>query len=64
MQTLSLNLAPYFNWMYPELFNIGLWFTVVFALIVFFVAWCMWFIDPGYDSIIYRLTTPPKMKSE
>jgi renin receptor len=60
----NLNLAPTFNWLYPELFQIGLWFTIVFTLIVFGVGWCMWFIDPGYDSVIYRLTTSPKMKNE
>jgi len=53
----SLNLAPEFTWMYPEMFNITLWFMVVFVLIIFGVAWCIWFTDPGRDGLIYRMTT-------
>jgi len=53
----SLNLAPEFTWMYPEVFNISLWFMIVFILIIFGVSWCIWFTDPGRDGLIYRMTT-------
>jgi len=53
----SLNLAPEFTWMYPDIFNIIFWFMVTFFLIIFGVSWCIWFTDPGRDGVIYRMTT-------
>ncbi len=41
---------------FPVAFNIILWTSILIALAVLFVAVGMWFMDPGKDSIIYRMT--------
>ncbi|XP_067948582.1 renin receptor-like [Watersipora subatra] len=42
---------------YPVIFHIILWLVVGMALIVIFVTHGMMTMDPGNDSIIYRMTT-------
>uniref|UniRef100_A0A1I8J215 Renin receptor n=1 Tax=Macrostomum lignano TaxID=282301 RepID=A0A1I8J215_9PLAT len=39
---------------FPVMFNLILWLSVVLALAVYAVAYGLWNIDPGKDSIIYR----------
>lgn len=53
----DLNLAPAFTFMYAPIFNIILWTMIAFALAVFGIAWGMWNMDPGRDSLIYRMTS-------
>jgi renin receptor len=52
-----LNLAPYFSEMYSAIFNICLWIMIGFGLAIFFISWGIWNMDPGRDSIIYRMTS-------
>jgi len=54
---LSLNLAPAFTYMYAPIFNIILWTMIALALAVFAISWGMWNMDPGRDSLIYRMTS-------
>ncbi|XP_076454294.1 renin receptor-like [Babylonia areolata] len=51
------NLAWDYHDDFPAMFNIILWLTVVLAIAVFVIAYGMWNIDPGRDSIIYRMTS-------
>uniref|UniRef100_A0A3Q2YF25 Renin receptor n=1 Tax=Hippocampus comes TaxID=109280 RepID=A0A3Q2YF25_HIPCM len=50
------NLAYKYNFNYAVVFNIVLWLMIVLALAVIAVSYNLWNMDPGYDSIIYRMT--------
>ncbi|KAJ8255427.1 hypothetical protein GJAV_G00204760 [Gymnothorax javanicus] len=50
------NLAYQYNFDYAVIFNIVLWLMIVLALAVIAIAYNLWNMDPGYDSIIYRMT--------
>lgn len=50
------NLAYKYNFEYAVVFNIVLWLMIALALAVIAVAYNLWNMDPGYDSIIYRMT--------
>uniref|UniRef100_A0AAX7TFW6 Renin receptor n=1 Tax=Astatotilapia calliptera TaxID=8154 RepID=A0AAX7TFW6_ASTCA len=50
------NLAHKYDVEYAVVFNIVLWLMIVLALAVIVVAYNLWNMDPGYDSIIYRMT--------
>lgn len=50
------NLAYKYNFDYAVIFNIVLWLMIVLALAVIAIAYNLWNMDPGYDSIIYRMT--------
>lgn len=41
---------------FAAIFNIWVWLVVVLALALYVISLSMWFMDPGKDSIIYRLT--------
>ncbi|MEQ2211474.1 hypothetical protein XENOCAPTIV_002721, partial [Xenoophorus captivus] len=50
------NLAYKYNFQYAVIFNIVLWLMIALALAVIVVSYNLWNMDPGYDSIIYRMT--------
>ncbi|XP_053085455.1 renin receptor-like [Pangasianodon hypophthalmus] len=50
------NLAYKYNFEYAVVFNIVLWLMIVLALAVIVISYNLWNMDPGYDSIIYRMT--------
>ncbi|XP_075052520.1 renin receptor [Mixophyes fleayi] len=50
------NLAYEYNFNYAVIFNIILWIMIGLALAVIAISYNMWNMDPGYDSIIYRMT--------
>uniref|UniRef100_A0A9J8CDX8 Renin receptor n=1 Tax=Cyprinus carpio carpio TaxID=630221 RepID=A0A9J8CDX8_CYPCA len=50
------NLAYKYDYDYAVVFNIVLWLMIVLALSVIVVSYNLWNMDPGYDSIIYRMT--------
>ena len=50
------NLAYKYNINYAVVFNIVLWLMIALALAVIATSYVMWNMDPGYDSIIYRMT--------
>uniref|UniRef100_H3DC10 Renin receptor n=2 Tax=Tetraodon nigroviridis TaxID=99883 RepID=H3DC10_TETNG len=50
------NLAYKYNFEYAVIFNIVLWLLIALALAVIAIAYNLWNMDPGYDSIIYRMT--------
>ncbi|XP_055954309.1 renin receptor, partial [Patella vulgata] len=54
---LKLNLADDYDENFPAMFNIVLWTMVILAIAVYIIIYGMWFIDPGRDSIIYRMTS-------
>jgi len=53
----TLNLAPEFSNMYAAIFNIILWIMIGFGLAIFGISWGIWNMDPGRDSLIYRMTS-------
>ena len=42
---------------FPAIFNIILFMMIGLFLSTLGIAYCMWFMDPGRDSIIYRMTS-------
>ncbi|XP_071993926.1 renin receptor [Engystomops pustulosus] len=50
------NLAYDYNFDYAVVFNIILWIMIGLALAVIAISYNLWNMDPGYDSIIYRMT--------
>lgn len=57
------NLAEYYNQDYPVIFNIILWFMVVFGFALLAICYAIGSMDPGRDSIIYRMTST-RMKKD
>ncbi|GCC28872.1 renin receptor [Chiloscyllium punctatum] len=53
----TYGLAYQYNYNYAVVFNIVLWLMIGLALSVIIVAYNLWNMDPGYDSIIYRMTS-------
>ena len=51
------NLATKYTEDYPVIFNIWLWLVIIIALALYIVCLIMWYMDPGSDSIIYRMTS-------
>lgn len=58
-----LNLAKSYSANYPVIFNIFLWFGVVFVFSLLAIALATANMDPGRDSIIYRMTST-RMKKD
>ncbi|XP_019384639.1 PREDICTED: renin receptor [Crocodylus porosus] len=50
------NLGYPYNYNYAVVFNIILWIMIGLALAVIVISYNLWNMDPGYDSIIYRMT--------
>ncbi|KAL5282796.1 ATP6AP2 family protein [Megaselia abdita] len=59
----KLNIAEYYSADYPVIFNIILWFMVAFALALLAICYVIGDMDPGRDSIIYRMTST-RMKKD
>jgi len=59
----ELNVDTAYTDDYPIMFNIILWTMVVLGLSVAAVSYGIWFMDPGRDSIIYRMTSQ-RLKTE
>lgn len=54
--TSPYNLAYKYNFEYSVVFNMVLWIMIALALAVIITSYNIWNMDPGYDSIIYRMT--------
>lgn len=59
----NLNLAARYSQNYPVIFNIILWFMVVFVFALLAISYTIATMDPGRDSIIYRMTST-RMKKD
>ncbi|XP_050423829.1 ATPase H(+)-transporting accessory protein 2 [Adelges cooleyi] len=59
----ELNIAEPVSDDYPVIFNLLLWFTVVFVFSLLAISLSIAQMDPGRDSIIYRMTSN-RMKKE
>jgi len=53
----SANIAETYSEDYPAIFNIIFFTMLIISLSIFAIALGMWHIDPGRDSIIYRMTS-------
>lgn len=58
------NLTGSYTSMYPIMFNIFLWFGIAFALAVLVISYGIGNMDPGRDSIIYRMTSTKLKKDQ
>uniref|UniRef100_A0A182Y4H0 Vacuolar H+ ATPase M8.9 accessory subunit n=1 Tax=Anopheles stephensi TaxID=30069 RepID=A0A182Y4H0_ANOST len=58
-----MNLAAKYNSNYPVMFNIILWFSVVLVFSLIAISIVIGTMDPGRDSIIYRMTST-RMKKD
>jgi renin receptor len=56
----DLDIAPAYTDMYPIVFNLMLWGGIAYTLVIFAIAYGIWVMDPGKDSIIYRMTSTRK----
>jgi len=59
----NLNVAEPLSSDYPVIFNLLLWFTVIFVFSLLAISLSIAQMDPGRDSIIYRMTSN-RMKKE
>jgi len=59
----EFNLATNYDENYPVIFNIILWFMVVFVFALLAISYAIGTMDPGRDSIIYRMTST-RMKKD
>jgi len=59
----NLNVAEPVSSDYPVIFNLLLWFTVIFVFSLLAISLSIGQMDPGRDSIIYRMTSN-RMKKE
>ncbi|KAK2148980.1 hypothetical protein LSH36_473g03010 [Paralvinella palmiformis] len=59
----DLNLAAEYSDMYPIVFNMMLWFVIVMFITLLAISYGIWYMDPGRDSIIYRMTSQ-RMKKD
>ncbi|XP_015273952.1 PREDICTED: renin receptor [Gekko japonicus] len=50
------NLGYPYNFNYAVVFNIILWIMIGLIIAVIVISYNLWNMDPGYDSIIYRMT--------
>lgn len=57
------NIAMKYDSNYPVIFNIILWFSVVLVFSLYAISMAIATMDPGRDSIIYRMTST-RMKKE
>lgn len=53
----GLNLAQSYSEDYPVIFNIILWFGVLIVFSMLAISYAIATMDPGRDSIIYRMTS-------
>jgi renin receptor len=51
------NPAEFYRDQYPALFNIFFWLTLILAVTIYAIAYNMWYMDPGLDTVIYRMTS-------
>lgn len=59
----SLNAAEDYDDNYPVIFNILLWFGIVMFFTLVAISYTIGNMDPGRDSIIYRMTST-RMKKD
>ncbi|KAK7867606.1 hypothetical protein R5R35_014804 [Gryllus longicercus] len=62
--SVDIKAAPTYDENYPVIFNIILWFMVTFVMALLAICLVIMRMDPGRDSIIYRMTTMKSMKKE
>ena len=58
------NEAVFYSDNYPAMFNLFFWTGLLLAVSVFGVSYCMWNMDPGVDTVIYRMTSQRTKKDQ
>lgn len=57
LQQNILNLAPFYSDQYPAMFNLIFWTTLILAVAIIGITYGMMNMDPGLDTVIYRMTS-------
>lgn len=58
----DINVSPHYTIYYPAMFNIFLWFMIAFFFSLIAISLAIATMDPGRDSIIYRMTSSSMKK--
>ena len=58
IQVANITIATMYSDEYPTMFNLFFWTSLVLVLIVISIVYVFLTLDPGSDTIIYRMTTP------
>lgn len=61
---LILNPAEFYSDQYPAIFNILFWTTLLIALAIYGIVYGMYSMDPGLDTVIYRMTSQRVKKEQ
>jgi len=61
--TSNITIATFYSDEYSTMFNLFFWTSLVFAIIIIAIVYVFLTLDPGADTIIYRMTTP-RLKAE
>lgn len=51
------NEALFYSDQYPAMFNLLFWTSLILGLAIFGISYAMWNMDPGLDTVIYRMTS-------
>jgi len=54
----NITIATFYSDEYPIMFNLFFWTSLVLAIIVISIVYVFLTLDPGADTIIYRMTAP------
>jgi renin receptor len=54
----NVTIATMYSDEYPVMFNLFFWTSLALVLIVISIAYVFLTLDPGADTIIYRMTAP------
>jgi renin receptor len=57
-QANNITIAPMYSDEYPVMFNLFFWTSLVLGIIVIAIVYVFLTLDPGADTIIYRMTAP------
>ncbi|CAF0728420.1 unnamed protein product [Brachionus calyciflorus] len=52
-----VNEAVFYSDQYPAMFNLIFWTSLILGLAVFGISYSMWNMDPGLNTVIYRMTS-------
>lgn len=51
------NKAEFYSDQYPAMFNLLFWTSLILGIAIFSITYSMWSMDPGLDTVIYRMTS-------
>ena len=58
IQSKNITIATMYSDEYPVMFNLFFWTSLVLVLVIISIVYVFLTLDPGADTIIYRMTAP------